>query len=127
MPERRRYFYDKHGNFRGYWPIWHDWPYGEQGFNVDYYGDNDPICPMCGLLLRQTEPEPDTLGVVLDTVYTVYVCEDCQTQYFGPVREHKKELPGLDRHTPEQATDTATQPEREKPVSIKERYRYLIG
>lgn len=127
MPERYRNFYDDDGHFLGYWPVWHNWPCGEQGFNIDYFGDNEPECPICGLLLRQTEPEPDYLGVELDTVYTTYICEDCQTQYYGPVREQEQELLKHEEQIQEQATVNTTQPEHTKPVSIKERYRYLIG
>lgn len=125
MPERRKCFYDERGNFRGYWPVWHDWPYGEQGFNVDYDGNHDPECPICGLLLRQTEPEPDYLGI--ETRLTVYVCEDCQTQYVGPIRERKAEIPEPEERPLERSRIIITPPERVKPVSIEKKYRYLIG
>lgn len=125
MTERRKFFYDEDGNLRGYWPVWHDWPRGEQGHNVDYDGEHEPECPICGMPLHMTEY---VTAKVMERILTVYVCEECQTQYTGPVREQPVALiqeAALPYAEPQQTRNTVST--QTATASIEEKYRYLIG
>lgn len=126
MTERRKFFYDEDGNLRGYWPYWHDWPRGEQGHNIHFDdGDCEPECPVCGKPLRMTDI---ITAKLMEHILTVYVCEECQTQYVGPVRNQPVALiqeAALPHAEPQQTRNTVST--QSSTALIEEKYRYLIG